>query len=821
MAEEDDKAQEGTASRASSQPVMKVPSPAMPRLQMPHRDAASRQDAGVGKANPGGASATSFSPAGPLSPSESLAGSRSSAASTILRNHSGNSGFGQGVNIAATEECGWTDSPSKFNDLQSSIEALRQAKAASDSARGSWTNRPPRQNSAPGFQVSQPQTAQAPPSMHGFITEDSGPEQEPSPQMQGLRDVAPAPLPAPALAHERSWPSTRNAWDAGAAAAAWSSQPAPLKVPPSPSEPDAPPPLRADGPTASPPTLLGSSQGGKVPERRRPTPPRTPSEEANYPFGAIGIGGMASASPSTQSASSERPSLRGLVGRFGPPPAQQVPSPPVAGAASALPLAAAPALGLAASPPVSEAPPRPASRSQTPVGLPAQERASPIQIATTGGHGASAANVERQDAAALAPPAPAERGASSGAPRLATASRGARARPSATAPPSSIAGSEALLAFKEQAAAAAASADIATDEMAGAEAAAVAVADCAGVINSRQFAELRSMRHPPPPVSQVTEAVAALFGLTEERWANIKRRLDASLITRIGSLGAAAAMRLPRARVERFQRLLREHPAFADRSLQEKVPAVAPLQQWCLAVGQLLARLHGDLLNAEMEGTTDFVELQDNQAPVATLRQEDSAVATIAQSAVPPPPARSVPSREGSIQSAGQQSKEPAVSEETRETRQTSRETVAPPDIPRPIYDGMIVEPELWSLSEAELMKVQDLRVGRKGVGSVTFHGETDCRGLVHKLHDLLVIEQGEVVVYPDARWKPPVGQGLNKPASVVLYGCMPKSQHRLADPNARDRYRQRVALMTEEKGAVFEDYNCEDGTWKFRVTHF
>merc|ERR1712232_194329 len=111
--------------------------------------------------------------------------------------------------------------------------------------------------------------------------------------------------------------------------------------------------------------------------------------------------------------------------------------------------------------------------------------------------------------------------------------------------------------------------------------------------------------------------------------------------------------------------------------------------------------------------------------------------------------------------------------------------------------------------------------MGRKGVGCVVFHGETDCRGLLEQLGQLLVIEQGEVVVYPDARHKPPVGQGLNKPASVVLYGCMPKSQQRLSDPRARERYRERVAKMTEEKGAVFEDYNCEDGTWKFHVTHF
>lgn len=131
------------------------------------------------------------------------------------------------------------------------------------------------------------------------------------------------------------------------------------------------------------------------------------------------------------------------------------------------------------------------------------------------------------------------------------------------------------------------------------------------------------------------------------------------------------------------------------------------------------------------------------------------------------------------------------------------------------------MQPPLWLLSEAELASVRNLRVGREGFGFVTFHDETDCRGLLEQLPKVVQVRQGEVVVYPDPRLKPEVGFGLNKPASIELYGCMPKSQTRLTDPRARERYRQRVALMTEEKGAVFEDYDCEEGIWKFQVWHF
>jgi len=134
---------------------------------------------------------------------------------------------------------------------------------------------------------------------------------------------------------------------------------------------------------------------------------------------------------------------------------------------------------------------------------------------------------------------------------------------------------------------------------------------------------------------------------------------------------------------------------------------------------------------------------------------------------------------------------------------------------------GLSVEPELWNLSEAELEHVHEFRISRPGVGSVTFHGTTDCRGLLPQLSELVIIGQGEVVVYPDGRCKPPVGEGLNKGSSVVLYGCMPKSQAQLAEPRAREKYRRRVAQMTEDKGAIFEDYDCDLGVWKFRVEHF
>lgn len=136
--------------------------------------------------------------------------------------------------------------------------------------------------------------------------------------------------------------------------------------------------------------------------------------------------------------------------------------------------------------------------------------------------------------------------------------------------------------------------------------------------------------------------------------------------------------------------------------------------------------------------------------------------------------------------------------------------------------EGLIVSPStVWTMSDAELSAVDDFGVSKQDVGEIRFNGKTDCRGILHRLPEIVQLTHGEVIVYPDPDKKPPPGQGLNRPASIVLYGCMPKTQGKLKDPAASERYRRKVAQMTEEKGAKFLDYECDTGTWRFYVNHF
>ncbi|CAK9165564.1 unnamed protein product [Ilex paraguariensis] len=72
-----------------------------------------------------------------------------------------------------------------------------------------------------------------------------------------------------------------------------------------------------------------------------------------------------------------------------------------------------------------------------------------------------------------------------------------------------------------------------------------------------------------------------------------------------------------------------------------------------------------------------------------------------------------------------------------------------------------------WIRTLLLLTTVLDFVVGRHGCGSIKFIGETDVRRL--DLESLIQFNNWEVIVYVDGNKKPPVGQGLNKPAEVML----------------------------------------------------
>ena len=126
---------------------------------------------------------------------------------------------------------------------------------------------------------------------------------------------------------------------------------------------------------------------------------------------------------------------------------------------------------------------------------------------------------------------------------------------------------------------------------------------------------------------------------------------------------------------------------------------------------------------------------------------------------------------------------------------------------------------EMASMSEADLAAVSDFTVTRAGLGSVSWEGTVDVRGV--DLDQLVSIEKGAVSVYYDEDnegEKPPVGTKLNRPALITMYDIFPLQG---SDAAAIEKNERRVAKSTKKMGAELISYDGKSGVWSFRVPHF
>ncbi|CAL0316652.1 unnamed protein product [Lupinus luteus] len=117
---------------------------------------------------------------------------------------------------------------------------------------------------------------------------------------------------------------------------------------------------------------------------------------------------------------------------------------------------------------------------------------------------------------------------------------------------------------------------------------------------------------------------------------------------------------------------------------------------------------------------------------------------------------------------------------------------------------------------------VKDFVIGRQGYGSIRFLGETDVRGL--DIESIVQFNNREVIVYMDDAMKPPVGQGLNKPAEVTLLNikCFDKKTGQQYTEGPRiQKYKDMLKRKAEDQGAEFVSYNATNGEWKIKVNHF
>jgi len=116
-------------------------------------------------------------------------------------------------------------------------------------------------------------------------------------------------------------------------------------------------------------------------------------------------------------------------------------------------------------------------------------------------------------------------------------------------------------------------------------------------------------------------------------------------------------------------------------------------------------------------------------------------------------------------------------------------------------------------MSEVKLSQIDNLEIGRYGVGSVRWPGLTDVRRL--DFDSIVTIDRGSITLYAD-RDVPRVGDELNKEAVVTLQVRPSRGDAKL---KSAEMLKGRLTKISEEFGGSFISYDMDK--WIFRLPHF
>ena len=118
---------------------------------------------------------------------------------------------------------------------------------------------------------------------------------------------------------------------------------------------------------------------------------------------------------------------------------------------------------------------------------------------------------------------------------------------------------------------------------------------------------------------------------------------------------------------------------------------------------------------------------------------------------------------------------------------------------------------------------VAGFTISRVDYGNIHFPGNVNVAGI--NLDENVFIKHTGVEVYPDDDTKPPLGEGLNRPARITLDNIWPRDKsfrdtiRSLA--GVRTNFEKKLKRDTAKMGAKFIEYRPETGSWVFEVEHF
>ncbi|KAM0272535.1 hypothetical protein ACHAQH_008695 [Verticillium albo-atrum] len=126
------------------------------------------------------------------------------------------------------------------------------------------------------------------------------------------------------------------------------------------------------------------------------------------------------------------------------------------------------------------------------------------------------------------------------------------------------------------------------------------------------------------------------------------------------------------------------------------------------------------------------------------------------------------------------------------------------------------------SMNRMQRQKVANFTVGRDNVGYVSFKVPVDLSNidLDEIFSGIVVLETRSATVYPNSSKKPPVGKGLNVPATISLDQSWPRGRDKRPSADQK-RLNKHIERLKKIPDTTFVDYNSDTGVWKFSVEHF